>query len=33
MALEMTTVGAPALFPKWPLLVPALDNWAKSTVL
>jgi pimeloyl-ACP methyl ester carboxylesterase len=33
MALEMTTVGASALFPRWPLLVPTLDRWARESVL
>jgi pimeloyl-ACP methyl ester carboxylesterase len=33
MALEMYNVGASALFPKWPLLVPGLDAWAKASVV
>jgi hypothetical protein len=33
MALDMTTVGASALFPRWPLLVPTLDRWATESVL
>jgi pimeloyl-ACP methyl ester carboxylesterase len=33
MALEMYRVGASALFPKWRLLVPALDSWARASVL
>ena len=33
MALDMYDVGASKLFPKWRLLVPSLDEWAKKSVL
>lgn len=33
MAYDMCTVGASALFPKWPLLVDSLAQWAYDAVL
>jgi pimeloyl-ACP methyl ester carboxylesterase len=33
MSLELYNVGASALFPKWRILVPSLDSWARTTVL
>jgi pimeloyl-ACP methyl ester carboxylesterase len=33
MSLELYEVGASALFPRWRLLVPALHDWAKTSVL
>jgi pimeloyl-ACP methyl ester carboxylesterase len=33
MSLELYDVGASALFPKWRILVPGLDSWARTSVL
>jgi pimeloyl-ACP methyl ester carboxylesterase len=33
MSLELYNVGASALFPKWRILVPGLDSWARTSVL